>query len=159
MSPEEELGRLLMQRGLKIAVAESCTGGLIANRITDIAGSSNYFETGMVTYSNRAKELFLSVPHDLIASKGAVSREVAGAMAEGVRNATGTDIGLAVTGIAGPGGGSEAKPVGTVYIGLAAPGRALVRGYHFNGDRMSIKRQTADEALNLAISYLEEQAG
>jgi nicotinamide-nucleotide amidase len=155
MSPEEKLNRLLTQKRLKIAVAESCTGGLIATRITDISGSSNYFEAGLVTYSNGAKELFLSVPHDVIASRGAVSAAVALKMAEGVRDATGADIGLSVTGIAGPEGGSDEKPVGTVYIGLAVKGRSFVERYGFDGDRPSIRRQTADAALNLVVDYIE----
>ncbi len=159
MSPEEKLNEVCTRRGLKLAVAESCTGGLIATRITDIAGSSNYFEAGLVTYSNRAKEVFLSVPHDLLVEKGAVSREVAEGMAEGVRSKTGADIAISVTGIAGPGGGSDEKPVGTVYIGFAAAQVRLVRKYEFKGSRASIRRQTADAALGLALDYAEGRIG
>ncbi len=159
MSPEERLNVVFTQKGLKLAVAESCTGGLIASRITDVAGSSVYFEAGVVTYSNRAKEVFLSIPHDLLASKGAVSPEVARKMAEGVRHVTGADIAVSVTGIAGPGGGSDEKPVGTVYIGLAAAGSHLVQKYLFKGDRASIRKQTADTALSLVLDYVEGRIG
>jgi PncC family amidohydrolase len=158
MSPEGKLNRLLTLKGLTIAVAESCTGGLISSRITDVAGASVYFEAGLVTYSNRAKETLLSVPGDLLAAKGAVSAEVAARMAEGVRHAAEADIGLSVTGIAGPGGGTVAKPVGTVYMGLAAVGVSLVRQHRFDGDRSAIKRQSADEALRFALDYLEGKA-
>jgi len=155
MTPEEKLGLLLREKGMKIAVAESCTGGLIGGRITDVAGSSDYFEAGLVTYSNRAKERFLSVPHEVIAAKGSVSPEVAEAMARGVRVATGADIGVAVTGIAGPGGGSPEKPVGLVYIGLATPDATITRKHQFQGDRAAVRRQTIEEALKLALEVLE----
>lgn len=159
MSPEVELNRLLTARRLTIAVAESCTGGLISSRITDVAGASEYFQAGLVTYSNEAKENLLSVPHELIAAKGAVSAEVAARMSEGVRRAAEADIGLSVTGIAGPGGGTAEKPVGTVYMGLAAAGVELVRRHKFDGDRSSIKRQSADEALQFVLDYLQGKAG
>ena len=123
-----------------------------------MAGASAYFQAGLVTYSNKAKETLLSVPRDLLAAKGAVSAEVAARMAEGVRHATGADIGLSVTGIAGPGGGTAEKPVGTVYMGLAAAGVSLVRQHKFDGDRSAIKRQTADEALRFVLDYLEGKA-
>ena len=159
MSPEEnleeKLNRLLTLKGLSIAVAESCTGGLISSRITDVAGASVYFQGGLVTYSNKAKETLLSVPRDLLIAKGAVSAEVAASMAAGVRHAMEADIGVSVTGIAGPGGGTPSKPVGTVFMGLAASGVSLVRQYKFDGDRSEIKQQTADEALGLALDYLE----
>jgi nicotinamide-nucleotide amidase len=154
-SPEERLGELLRAKGLTVAVAESCTGGLIASRITDIAGASDYFLAGLVTYSNAAKASFLHVPEAILAAKGAVSAETAGKMAEGVRGAAGADIGLSVTGIAGPGGGTPEKPVGTVYMGLAAKDGVYVRHYALAGDRLSIKRQSADRALAFALDYLE----
>jgi PncC family amidohydrolase len=155
MKAEERLNTLLLQRRMRIALAESCTGGLISARITDVAGASDYFEAGLITYSNRAKERFLSVPHDLLVTKGSVSAEVAGRMAEGVRAVTGADIGLSVTGIAGPGGGSAEKPVGTVYMGLAAEGKTLVRQHHFSGDRAAVRGQTSDAALKMALDFLE----
>jgi nicotinamide-nucleotide amidase len=152
---EERVGRILRERGLRIGVAESCTGGLIANRITNIQGASDYFDMGFVTYSNDSKQLFLFVPENIIAAKGAVSSEVAGAMAEGVRQATGVDVALSVTGIAGPGGGSPEKPVGTVYVGLASERGTFVRRFLFSGDRISIKTQTSEKALKLVLDYLE----
>jgi len=152
---EERIGRILRGRQLKIAVAESCTVGLIANRITNIQGASDYFDMGFVTYSNDSKELFLFVPEDVMAAKGAVSSEVAGAMAEGVRQVTGVDVALSVTGIAGPGGGSPEKPVGTVYIGLASESGTFVRKFLFSGNRISIKAQTSEEALRMVLEYLE----
>ncbi|MGH7478825.1 MAG: CinA family nicotinamide mononucleotide deamidase-related protein, partial [Candidatus Methylomirabilales bacterium] len=116
---EEVVGHLLRLQGKTVAVAESCTGGLVVHRITNVPGSSEYFERGIVAYSNRAKEELLQVPSSLIARHGAVSPEVACAMAAGIRRLAGTDLGVGVTGIAGPGGGTEAKPVGLTYIALA----------------------------------------
>ncbi len=124
-----------------------------------MAGSSEYFEGGFVTYSNRAKTLFLGVPEETIAKNGAVSPVVARAMAEGAREKLGVDIAVAVTGIAGPGGGSPGKPVGTVFIGLATGGKTSVREFHFSGTRQKIKRQTSDEALAFILDYLEGRAG
>jgi nicotinamide-nucleotide amidase len=144
MSPEERLNRLLTEKGLTLAVAESCTGGLISTRITDVAGASVYFQGGLVTYSNAAKESLLAVPRDLLAAKGAVSHEVAEKMAEGVRRTLAADLGLSVTGIAGPGGGTDEKPGGTVYVGLAAEGAVIARHHRFEGDRAAIRRQSAD---------------
>lgn len=152
---EEMIGVLLLQQTKRIAVAESCTGGLVAHRITNVQGASSYFEAGLVTYSNKAKEVFLSVPGALIRAKGAVSEEVARSMAEGVRNAAGVDIGLAITGIAGPGGGTDEKPVGTVYIALAVPEGTLARKFFFKGDRKEIKLQTSEEALRFILDHLE----
>jgi len=117
---EEVVGALLKQRRLKLSVAESCTGGLIGARITNIPGSSEYFERGVVTYSNAAKTEMLGVPAALMDRRGAVSREVAEAMAQGIREAARTDLGLSVTGIAGPGGGTKEKPVGLVYVSLSS---------------------------------------
>ncbi len=155
MSPEQRLNAILSERRLTLAAAESCTGGLISSRITDIAGSSDYFLAGLVTYSNEAKEKFLAVPREMIVAKGAVSAEVAQAMAEGVRQVVGADIAFSVTGIAGPGGGSAEKPVGTVFMGLAAQDASYVRHHAFSGDRLAIKRQTADEALMFVLDYLQ----
>jgi PncC family amidohydrolase len=154
MNMEEKIGRLLREKGMKIALAESCTGGLIAKRITDISGASDYFEMGLVTYSNGAKERFLAVPGSLLAEKGAVSPEVAEAMAEGVRDAAGVDVGVSVTGIAGPGGGSPEKPVGTVYIGVALKDRVVVKKCFFEGDRATIREATFGEALSLTLRCL-----
>ncbi|MCX5799035.1 MAG: CinA family protein [Proteobacteria bacterium] len=152
---EERIGRILKEKSLKIAVAESCTGGLIANRITNVQGASEYFEMGFVTYSNDAKELFLFVPEEMIAMAGAVSYEVAQLMAQGVRELTDVDVALSVTGIAGPGGGTPEKPVGTVYIGLAGKEGVFVRKFLFSGDRIEIKQQTSEEALKMVLDALE----
>ncbi|HOJ71397.1 MAG TPA: CinA family protein [Syntrophorhabdaceae bacterium] len=155
MKQEEILGRVLTERSLKIAVAESCTGGLIANRITDIDGASNYFDAGLVTYSNEAKTRFLGVPEDIIREKGAVSSEVAMLMAEGVRAKTGVDIGVSSTGIAGPTGGTKEKPVGTVFIAISGKEGTFVRRLSLKGTRMEIKKQTSDEVLKFIEDYIE----
>jgi nicotinamide-nucleotide amidase len=152
---EAKIGRILRERRMKIAVAESCTGGHIANRITNVQGASEYFDMGFVTYSNDSKELYLFVPEEVIAEKGAVSTEVASAMAEGLREATGADIALSVTGIAGPGGGTPEKPVGTVFAGISSKDGTFVRKFLFSGDRISIKEQTSEEALKMVLDYLE----
>ncbi|HON86433.1 MAG TPA: CinA family protein [Syntrophorhabdaceae bacterium] len=155
MKQEEILGRVLTERSLKIAVAESCTGGLIANRITDIDGASNYFDAGLITYSNEAKTRFLGVPEDIIREKGAVSSEVAMLMAEGVRAKTGVDIGVSSTGIAGPTGGTKEKPVGTVFIAISSKEGTFVRRLSLKGTRMEIKKQTSDEVLKFIEDYIE----
>jgi nicotinamide-nucleotide amidase len=151
---EEVVGALLKQRRLKLAVAESCTGGLIGARITNIPGSSDYFERGAVTYSNLAKSEMLGVPAELLAQRGAVSSEVAAAMAEGIRQAAKTDIGLSVTGIAGPDGGSEQNPVGLVYTALATSQGIKTREYRFLGDREQIRSQSSQMALDMVRRHL-----
>jgi PncC family amidohydrolase len=155
MKLEEKIGSILKERVLKISTAESCTGGLIANRITNVSGASEYFEAGFITYSNQAKTSFLAVPEEVITQKGAVSHDVARLMAEGTRSITGADIGLSVTGIAGPTGGSIEKPVGTVYICVSCGGQTFVRRFLFNGDRADVKKQTSDAALMFVLDYLE----
>jgi nicotinamide-nucleotide amidase len=146
---EDVLGSLLKERGQSIAVAESCTGGLIADRITNVSGSSAYFERGIVAYSDRSKTELLGVPRELIDRHGAVSREVAEAMASGVRRIAGVDIGLSTTGIAGPAGGSEEKPVGLVWIGHAnADGVSSVR-FQFGDRRLRVKERASQAALEL----------
>jgi PncC family amidohydrolase len=156
---EARIGRILRERRMKIAVAESCTGGLIANRITNIQGASDYFDMGFVTYSNDSKELYLFVPEEVIEEKGAVSSEVAKEMAEGVKETTEADVALSVTGVAGPGGGTPEKPIGTVYVGLASKDGTFVRKFLFSGDRLSIKEQTSEEALKMVLDYLEGRLG
>lgn len=145
---EELVGRSLRERGLTLAVAESCTGGLIGHRLTNVAGSSDYFLGGVVSYSNAAKMDLLRVPREVLASRGAVSPETARDMARGVREVFRADVGLAVTGIAGPSGGSPEKPVGTVYIGLATPRTEDVWHYLFYGGREEIKMLSAQTALD-----------
>jgi nicotinamide-nucleotide amidase len=152
---EETVGRLLREQGLTLAVAESCTGGLIGHRITDVAGSSEYFLLGVAAYSNAAKESILRVPREVIEGHGAVSTETAAAMAEGVRRAAGASIGLSTTGIAGPGGGTEEKPVGTVCIGLAWEGGVWSRRYDLGArGRDWIKGMTAQIALDRLRRHL-----
>jgi nicotinamide-nucleotide amidase len=155
---EEKVGRLLSRGGLSLAVAESCTGGLIGHRITSVAGSSDYFERGMVVYSNQAKEELLGVRHETLKTFGAVSAETAREMAFGARDKARTDIGLSVTGIAGPGGGTGEKPVGTVYFGLAHGDHVESHLRRFMGDRSQVKTQSAETALDLLRRYLEEHA-
>ena len=133
-------------------------GGLIADRLTDIPGSSAFFERGVVTYSNAAKTALLGVPEGVIGEHGAVSAETARLMAEGVRRLAGADLGLAVTGIAGPSGGTEAKPVGTVHIALADSGQTLARQYAFRWDRRRNKIMGAYSALMLLLRYLRGEA-
>jgi len=151
---EEVVGALLKQRTLRLAVAESCTGGLIGARITNIAGSSGYFERGAVVYSDQAKTEMLDVPQDLIERHGAVSSEVAAAMAQGIQRAARTDLGLAVTGIAGPGGGTETKPVGLVYMALASAHGVKTAEHRFLGDREQVRFRTSQMALDMVRRYL-----
>lgn len=146
---EGNVGRLLTEKKLTLAVAESCTGGLITDRITDVPGSSAFLERGVVSYSNAAKTALLGVPEAVIAEHGAVSDETARLMAEGVRRLAGTDLGLAVTGIAGPDGGSEAKPVGTTWIALAAGDGTISRRHTFRWDRRRNKVAASQFALLL----------
>lgn len=153
---EELVGKLLLERGLSIGVAESCTGGLIAARLTDIPGSSAYFMGGVVSYSNEMKNKVLGVDMEILNKFGAVSRETAEAMAAGVRESTGADLGLAVTGIAGPSGGTAAKPRGLVYIALAAEGTSICREHHFPGIRMAVRQGTVNASLNMVRQYLIE---
>jgi len=149
MVPLEELvGRRLRDQGLTLAVAESCTGGLIGHRLTNVPGSSDYFLGGVVTYGNQAKMDLLRVPGETLAQEGAVSGATARAMALGVKEMFHTPLGLAVTGIAGPSGGTGEKPVGTVWIGLAAPAGVEARHYRFHGSREEIKALSAQTALD-----------
>lgn len=148
------VGRLLSGQGKTLAVAESCSGGLIAHKLTRVPGSSAYFLGGVVAYSNALKERFLGVEAETIRQHGAVSAATARAMAEGVVNATGADLGVSVTGIAGPTGGSEEKPVGTVYIGLAGPGLSRDFLYRFPGTRWQVQEMTGQTALDLVRRYL-----
>ena len=146
---EEVLGKLLAERNLTLSIAESCTGGLIADRITNVSGSSRYFERGLVTYSNEAKIDELGVPISMIEQYGAVSREVAEAMALGIRTKSGTDIGLSTTGIAGPTGGTPEKPVGLVWIGYSDKYEATALRFNFGDQRLRFKERAAQAAMDL----------
>ena len=148
-SLEETVGALLRAQGLAVSTAESCTGGLVAHRLTNIPGSSRYVERGVVVYSNEAKEELLGVPRDLLRAHGAVSAPVAEAMVRGICRVGGTACGLAITGIAGPDGGSAEKPVGTVFIGVASPAGVQVRRFRFAGGRTAVKWQSAQAALDM----------
>lgn len=154
-SLEYSAAKLLQERKLKIALAESCTGGLIGNRITDVPGSSEFFWGSVVAYAYEAKAALLGVSWDTLNTHGAVSRETVLEMARGTRKALTTDIGISVSGIAGPGGGTPDKPVGTVWIALVAGDGEWTQLFHFSGDRAQNKEASADAALQLLIDYLE----
>jgi nicotinamide-nucleotide amidase len=144
---EEVVGKLLSQKNLTLALAESCTGGLVANRITNVPGSSKYFERGVVTYSNESKVEVLGVPKALIGSLGAVSKEVVESMAVGVRKLANSDMGVAISGIAGPGGGTDTKPVGAVFIGISHKKGLNSWRFQFKGTREEIKLISSEVAL------------
>ena len=151
---EAVVGELLLARGWWVAFAESCTGGLATSRMTDVPGSSAYVERSVVAYSNRAKTELLDVPPELIAEHGAVSEPVALAMASGIRRKAGVNIGVAITGIAGPGGGTEQKPVGTVCIAVDGGGEPKVRTFRFPGGREMVKAMSANWAIDMLRRYL-----
>jgi nicotinamide-nucleotide amidase len=153
---ESVVGGLLTRKKLKISVAESCTGGLISHRLTNIPGSSAYFVQGLVTYSNLSKIDLLFVPKSTIEKYGAVSAETAMAMAEGVRRRSRADVGLAVTGIAGPDGGTNDKPVGLTFIGYADESQSLTERYHFGKDRLLNKMRSAGYAVDLVRRILQD---
>jgi len=156
-SLEIQIGLLLRTRGLKLATAESCTGGLVADRITDIPGSSDYFVGGAVAYAYEAKVALLHVSWDTLRLHGAVSRETVIEMARGVRTALGADIGVSVSGIAGPGGGLPEKPVGTTWIGLSARDGDWARKFVWDGDRGANKASSAQAALQFVMDYLDKK--
>ena len=148
-SLEEIVAQILTMNGATISAAESCTGGLLAQRLTSIAGSSSYFLGGVVCYSNELKTAWADVPADMIKTKGAVSSEVATALADGIRRRAGSTLGVGITGIAGPGGGSEEKPVGTVHVAVSHAGGVKERGVRFPGDREAIRWHAAQLALDM----------
>lgn len=153
-SLEKVVVRMLIERHLTLATAESCTGGLIGNRITDIPGSSETYQAGFVTYANQAKKEILGVDEQLLSEYGAVSEQVARAMAEGARRVSGVDIAISVTGIAGPTGGTDAKPVGLVWMALAAADETIAFEHRFSGNRMDIKLRASQAALNMLRLHL-----
>ena len=146
---EETVGKLLTEKKLRIAVAESCTGGLIADKITDVSGSSNYFERGVITYSNQSKTELLGVTEEVIKLRGAVSKEVAEAMAIGIRRIAKTDIGISTTGVAGPTGGTTEKPIGLVWIGYSDSESTFAMRFHLGDQRKRVKERAAQAALEL----------
>ena len=153
----EEVGRLLVQRGMMLALAESCTGGLIGSLITDMPGSSSYFLGSAVTYAYSAKEGVLGVRHATLLAHGAVSAETATEMALGARRLFGADVAVSVTGIAGPGGGMPGKPVGLVHIHLSACDAEIAERHVWDEDRPGNKRLSAEAVLRLVARYLQGQ--
>ena len=151
---EQRCYEALKARGVTFAAAESCTGGLIAKRLTDVAGASAAFLGGVVSYTNAVKAGVLGVPRDLLEQYGPVSEPVARAMAEGVRRLTGSDLSVSVTGLAGPDGDDRGNPVGTVYLGLSLPGETLVRRLALGGDRPRIRLLAASNALDMIRRHL-----
>ena len=145
---------ILRLQGKTLATAESCTGGGIGNALTAVAGASNVYKGGIISYCNEAKQNLLNVPLSILARYGAVSAPVAEAMASGARTALHTDIAISVTGLAGPSGDEFGNPVGTVYIGYADTERCISRHYVFTGDRDSVRTQTVNAALNLILEYI-----
>jgi len=154
---EVNLGERLREKGLRLAVAESCTGGLIGHRLTNVAGSSTYFIGGVTSYAYEAKVRLLGVRWETLERYGAVSRETVLEMARGVRLALASDLGLAVSGIAGPGGGTPEKPVGFTWIGLSTSDGEDAWVYRFSGERQEIKEQAAEQAMQRACEYLERK--
>ena len=154
MKLEKIIGDRLKERGWTLSIAESCTGGLISDRLTDVPGSSDYFEGGMVTYSNESKAKHLGIPLDYIKNYGAVSPQVARKMAQGVRKAFNTTFGLSTTGVAGPTGGTKRAPIGRIFIGFTNGRRTWVRREDFKGSRREIKRKAAERSLKFFYETL-----
>ena len=149
------LAALVLEKHLKVCTAESCTGGLIAKSFTDLAGSSDWFERGFVTYSNQSKTEMIDVPESVIDEYGAVSEAVANAMARGALKHSAADVSIAVTGVAGPAGGSVEKPVGTVWIAVASEKQLIAKKYLFDGDRAAIRIATMRSAIEMLLQLLE----
>lgn len=152
----QELGQVLREKKLTIGCGESCTGGLLTSTLTDVAGSSEYVLGSIVSYSNQVKMQQLGVKEATLEAFGAVSAETAREMASGVLTQLHSDIGISVTGIAGPGGGTAQKPVGLVYICVAGPKGLVVAENHFSGDRNQVKRQTVAKAISMALAYVKD---
>jgi len=154
-SLEVEIGSILKERKLQLGLAESCTGGLLGHRMTNVAGSSEYFAGSVVAYSYEAKAAVLGVSWDTLNTFGAVSRETVLEMANGAKKLLGVDIAVSISGIAGPGGGTADKPVGTTWIGLVTDYGEWAREFHFKGDREKNKDSSAEEALKMLLDYLQ----
>jgi PncC family amidohydrolase len=152
---ETRVGALLRQRGLRLAAAESCTGGLVGHRITNIPGSSTYYMGSVTAYAYEAKVRLLGVKWETLETYGAVSDPVVEEMANGVRRALAADVGISISGIAGPSGGTPEKPVGLVHFGLSSTAGVWTTHQHFDGDRLAVKEQAADFILSYLIEYLE----
>ena len=152
---EVELGKILTEKNLTISCAESCTGGLLTSRLTDVAGSSAYVQGSIVSYSNEIKNSVLNVKAETLKNFGAVSEQTARQMSNNVRELFKTDIGVGITGIAGPGGGSAEKPVGTVYISVSNSDKTFVKRFNFGGSRIEIKNQSCDAAIKMVMEVIE----
>ena len=159
MTPEERLGKTLLKKGLRIAVAETTTGGLISHLMIRQPGSSNYFERGMVAYSRESKLDLPGISVDMLDRFGSVSKELSIALAAGVRQLGGADIGIAETGIAGPTSGRSPKPLGTSHIALRTTTMTRTEEHRFQGDRIDVQTQIAGRAIEMVLEYLEEDAG
>ena len=157
MSKEEKLVQTLAEMGLTISTAESCTGGMVASAIVDIAGASQVYNEGFITYSNEAKMKYLNVSEETLEKHGAVSEEVVREMAIGCRTATLSDLAVVTSGVAGPGGGSLEKPVGLVYVACAYKDIVESRSFKFDGDRTHIRKQATKEAIEMVMDLLENQ--
>lgn len=144
-----QIHKLLLKNKKTIAVAESCTGGLLSNLLTQLLGSSQYFILGVVAYHNRAKQAILKIPASIITQKGAVSKEIACRMAKNIRKIARTDLGIGVTGIAGPSGGTADKPVGTIFIAIDSENKEICQKFIFKGSRINIRKTTSQKALEL----------
>ena len=157
MSPEERAVQILMEKGYDITTAESCTGGMIAATLINVSGISEIYKEGYITYANEAKQKLLGVKKETLNTFGAVSEQTAYEMALGAAKAADARVSLAVTGIAGPGGGSEEKPVGLVYIGCNIDGNVTVSKNLFQGDRLTIRKQATQKAMALLLTCLQEE--
>lgn len=155
---EAQIGEMLKAKKLTLATAESCTGGLIGDRITNISGSSGYYLGGIISYSNQAKMQFLKVQEQTLIDFGAVSEQTAREMALGAKTIFQATLAISVTGIAGPGGSTSEKPVGLTYIGLAAPENIIVKRFVWEGNRVENKEASAEAALNMILEYLQHES-
>ena len=156
---EEKLVSLLLEKKMTITTVESCTGGMVASKIVNVSGASAVFNEGFITYANQAKETYAGVLKETLEAYGAVSNQVAMEMAEGIAQKTGADVAISVTGVARPFGGTNEKPVGLVYIGCFVLGKIFFEECHFNGDRLQIREQSANEAINFALKKVTEVIG
>lgn len=159
MKIEEQVGILLSEHGLTLVTAESCTGGLMAHRITNVSGSSAYYLGGFVAYAYEAKEILLGVEHETLLAYGAVSAETAQEMARGVRMRLEADLGISITGIAGPTGGMPEKPVGLTYVALSARDAVLCERHVWQGNRLVNKELSVEAAFQLILTYLQKRSG
>ncbi len=150
------LGKILIKKKLTLSICESCTGGMLGSIITGVPGSSKYFKGGVIAYSNDIKKRVIGIKEQTLKKFGAVSNQTAREMAKGVRRITNSDIGISITGIAGPGGGSKIKPVGLVFIALATRNKLLVFKFNFKGNREQIRKKASAKALRLAINFMKE---